>query len=82
MSEGNLENSLMLLNNILEEVDKRYGDVYGHHVIDCPLCGGKDTMTVIKNHGSYDIEARCSICDDGVIMKCRGNLAVSNKNMI
>ena len=82
MSEGNLENSLMLLNNILEEVDERYGDVYGRHVIDCPLCGEKDTMTVVKNHGSYDVEARCSACNDGVVLKRRESLADDDQSVI
>lgn len=82
MSMSNTEKMLSLLNNILDEVDKRYGDVYGHHVIDCPLCGGKDTMTVIKNHESYDVEAMCSVCNDGVIMKRLENLADDDQNVI
>ena len=67
-----IEKSFELMNTIIDAVGKRYGDVYGKYaVIDCPLCGGKDTMTVKKDQKSYDLEAYCTECDDGIEFRQR-----------
>ena len=36
------------------------GERYGRFDIDCPECGGKNTMTVDRS--KYSIDAACSAC--------------------
>ena len=45
---------------ILAAIKEEYGDSFGSFVIDCPLCGGRQTMKTERDR--HDFKAYCSNC--------------------